>query len=237
MLEHLARVDSTNAEARRRVETGRARPPFALLAHSQSAARGRRGHSWTSLPGRSLALTLCLPDPMLARPARAALLVALAVARGCEAWGSSPLAIKWPNDLMRGERKAGGILIETLAAPDGRPSLAIGVGLNLALEPGELSQLSSPPAGDLGLPCDEAARLGLGRALVAQIQDVLARSDDPALSAEYRRRSWLTGRRVRLHTPSGPVEGVLARVSLDGDLALEGGPLLRGEHVSLAALL
>lgn len=229
-IELLISVDSTSAEARRRVEAGGAPPRFALVADEQTAGRGRRGRRWVTLPGRSLALTLVLPDPGLARPARAALLAAVAAARACEALGSPELAIKWPNDLMREDRKAGGILVESAQGARGERRLLLGVGLNLALHGDDLPGLA---AGDVGLPAHPATRDALARALVRELARVFAAQDDPSVGREYRRRSWLTGREVVLETPSGPRAVRVADVTAEGDLVLEGGERLRGEHVSL----
>jgi len=232
-VQFLTSVDSTNAEARRRVEADVAPPIFALVARRQTHGRGRRGREWITLPG-SLALTLALPDPGLPRPARVALIAAVVVARAAEALGAPRLAIKWPNDLIRDDRKAGGILVETARTPDGSPRLLLGIGLNLSLQ-----GLAPPPfaVGDLGLDRDASTRDRLARSLVAGLLDALRRPDDPRLGAEYRARSWLTGRRVVLRGPDGLTQGRITDVSPEGDLALDHDRLLRGEHVSLVAVL
>jgi BirA family biotin operon repressor/biotin-[acetyl-CoA-carboxylase] ligase len=207
--------------------------PFGLVADEQSAGRGRRGRTWTTLPGRSLALTLALPAPKLERPARLTLIVSVATARACERTGSPSLAIKWPNDLLRDDRKAGGVLVETARTAGGEPVLLVGIGLNLALKPGELAEVSSPPAGDLGLTADASTRDALALAVAGSVIAALADPDDPSLGREYRRRSWLTGRAVVVDTPDGPKHGVVAEITPEGDIVLVDGTLLRGEHSTL----
>src|SRR5262245_8619303 len=59
-VEVLATVDSTNAEALRRLYRGTARDGFVLVALRQEAGRGSRGRAWEHLPGKSLALTALL---------------------------------------------------------------------------------------------------------------------------------------------------------------------------------
>lgn len=211
-------------------------PGLLITAESQTAGRGRRGRSWTTLPGRSLACTLVIRAPVLERPGRASLAAGVAVARACEAAGSPPLHIKWPNDLVCADHKAGGLLLETLQAPDGTPLLLIGVGLNLGgaldLPRGD----SVLPPGDLGLPSDPERRLALARAVGGSLMDAMADPTAEDLMREFRRRSWLDGRRVRLSSAEGPREVLLQTVSGEGDLLLEGGERLRGEHVTILAV-
>ena len=125
-------VDSTLDEARR-IRTDHA-GPFWLLAHRQTAGRGRRGRAW-DMPAGNFAATLVLPttDP----PARAALrsfVVSLALHRAfADATANvDAFTLKWPNDVLLNGGKVAGILLETLSAPTG---LAIGVGVNLIARP------------------------------------------------------------------------------------------------------
>jgi len=235
-VEHHASLDSTNAELRRRVETGHALAGLLVLADAQTAGRGQRGATWHTAPGRSLAASLLLARPELARPARVTLLAALAAAEALEAAGSGPIAIKWPNDLQAGERKVGGLLVEGVSAPSGAAFLVVGLGVNLALAAGDLPDSLSQRAGSLALPADLDAR----RRLVAHWADALERAlaelgtaADRARGESYRRRSWLRGRQVRLLFQGSEVQARIADVSGEGDLLLDDGRCLRGEHVRL----
>ncbi len=127
----LSTVAST-MDALHELAQGGAAAGSVVVADEQAAGRGSRGRHWSSPPG-GLWLSL------LARPATTGLEVlslraGLAVAERLGALGIH-LALKWPNDLMLGERKAGGILCE--ARWQGAPLawVAIGVGLNVANPP------------------------------------------------------------------------------------------------------
>ena len=122
-------VDSTLDEARRRGGPG----PTWILAHMQSAARGRRGRPWRMAPG-NFAATLILPvaggpQAMALRSFVAALALHDALSATC---GPGDLALKWPNDVLLSGGKLAGILLEVLDAG----TLAVGVGVNLAAAPG-----------------------------------------------------------------------------------------------------
>ena len=130
----LAECGSTNDEAWRRLEDPTRSPPRAVVAHRQTAGRGRRGRSWFAPEGCTLALSLGIrpampPDQGAALP----LLAAVAVADVCQARGLTPW-LKWPNDVRVGAHKLAGILCE--ARSRGTDWWAVvGIGLNLRTPP------------------------------------------------------------------------------------------------------
>ena len=110
---------------------------LAIRAARQTAARGSRGREWDTLTG-NLAVSVLLRPATSARDAGLwALLAAVALAEAVDAVAVPVnLRLKWPNDLMLGGRKLGGILLDTALLPDGRLDwLVIGCGLNLARAP------------------------------------------------------------------------------------------------------
>ena len=139
---HLRVTDSTNTRAR---ELALAGAPHGTLvtAREQSAGRGRQGRTWTAPAGRALLCSVVVRDP----PALLSLLAGVAVA---EAVGPEAM-LKWPNDVLLGGRKVAGILVE------GRPQEGwgvVGVGINVAVRPGELPPELADRAGTLGLEAD-----------------------------------------------------------------------------------
>lgn len=124
-------VGSTLAEAQQMLPT--LKGPTWLLAHEQTAARGRRGRAWAT-PRGNFAGTLILPlnDP----PRIAALrsfVTSLALFEACVAVTGKPeaFALKWPNDVLLRGCKVAGILLETAGS-----HLIIGIGVNLIAAPG-----------------------------------------------------------------------------------------------------
>jgi BirA family biotin operon repressor/biotin-[acetyl-CoA-carboxylase] ligase len=106
-----------------------------VLADEQTAGRGRHGRRWTSAPGAGIWLTL-VERPTDARALDVlSLRCGLYAAEALDGLATSPIGVKWPNDLFVGGRKLAGILIETRwrgTAPDW---VAIGMGLNVAAPP------------------------------------------------------------------------------------------------------
>lgn len=132
-----ASIGSTNDRARRLATEG-APAGTLVLAERQLAGRGRVGRAWDSPPGLGLWFSLVLRPVHLPHPGALPLLVGLAVAEALDPFvRPAAVALKWPNDLLSGGRKLGGILCEA-AWERGKPSFLIaGIGLNLLHAPGD----------------------------------------------------------------------------------------------------
>lgn len=128
-------VDSTNAEARRRADTGQTGPLW-IVARRQGEGRGRRGREWVSDIGNLYATLLTTTRKTPAEAAQITFVAALAVADLVCTFVPAPLVtIKWPNDVMIETDKAAGILVESGAHDKGGLWLAVGIGVNLAHAP------------------------------------------------------------------------------------------------------
>ena len=125
-------LGSTNVELRRLAEEG-APEGAVVLADSQSAGRGRRGRAWYSPPGKGLYFSLLLRPQWTGAAAAAALTLVAAVstARLLRESSGAAVTIKWPNDLLAGTKKLGGILTEAKSEGAMLRYLLLGVGLNL----------------------------------------------------------------------------------------------------------
>jgi BirA family biotin operon repressor/biotin-[acetyl-CoA-carboxylase] ligase len=237
---HLYRqTGSTNAVARGLAEAG-AREGVLVVAEAQSAGRGRIGRRWITTEGTALAFSLVLrPAVPPAQAARLTMLAGLAVCEGIERVCGLSAELKWPNDILIGGRKAGGILLEAASAGgpgqapgDGRLEYAIlGIGLNVEQAP--LPEQVDFPATALqlesGRPVD---RLELLRAILQRLEahyPRLAASDAGALRDDWAARlAWL-GEPVVAHTPEGDYAGLAEGTDVDGALIvrLESGERLR----------
>ena len=104
---------------------------MAIVAVEQTAGRGSRGRAWAS-PRGGLWLSVLSRPPGAAPPEALSVRVALAVADALEDAGVAGVQVKWPNDLLIGGRKIGGILCEARWSGDRLAWIAIGVGINVA---------------------------------------------------------------------------------------------------------
>jgi BirA family biotin operon repressor/biotin-[acetyl-CoA-carboxylase] ligase len=139
-LVHLAQTDSTNAEAMRRALTGEAGPLW-IIADRQTAGRGRSGRAWASESENLFASLLISTACPAARAGQLSLVAGVAAIDAIRSAGldhTAALRLKWPNDILIGSAKAGGILVESTTRAGGGMSAVIGVGLNLVSRPMQL---------------------------------------------------------------------------------------------------
>jgi BirA family biotin operon repressor/biotin-[acetyl-CoA-carboxylase] ligase len=141
----VAETGSTNDDALSAARRGD--PEGALfVADLQTSGRGRRGHRWTSPAGQNLTFSLVLrPDLTPERVSPITLLVGLAVRAAAQRRVSTRLSVKWPNDVLAGDRKLAGILVETQVTGATLGALVVGVGINVAMRdlPDEIAPLAT----------------------------------------------------------------------------------------------
>ena len=185
-------LDSTNTQARRMIAEGSitGETPTLLLAHTQTAGRGRMGRSFHSPKNSGLYFTLVCPPSQRVTPA-AAVAVASAIQR---ATGHSP-AIKWVNDLYINDEKVCGILAESVTPPaGGEPLILLGIGINVTTR--DFPEGLRHPAGCIS-PSRRMSKRALSRLVAECVRDTLALATQPEACLEaYRARQWLTGRTV-----------------------------------------
>ncbi len=136
-------LGSTNSEAHRLAKKGAAGGTV-VLANAQSAGRGRQSRPWSSPPGKGLYFSLLLRPsgkiPAVAAPVTLA--AAVSIARQLRQSTGLEVAVKWPNDLLIGIKKIGGILTEARTSDQVLLYIVLGIGLNINQQeadfPGEL---------------------------------------------------------------------------------------------------
>ena len=129
----LNRVDSTNNYAMAMVHEGMAKHGMAWFAREQTAGKGQRGKQWVSEPGSNIILSITLQPStvFISNPFYLSATVAVACNEFLEHLTEKKFCIKWPNDLYRGDRKTGGILIENNYGGGKWNWAVIGIGINV----------------------------------------------------------------------------------------------------------
>jgi BirA family biotin operon repressor/biotin-[acetyl-CoA-carboxylase] ligase len=232
-VEVTALTGSTNADLLARAAAGAAEG-LVLITEEQSAGRGRLGRAWVSPPRAALTFSLLL-RPHGIPPARRGwlpLLAGVAVATAVRTVAAVDAQLKWPNDILAGPAKLGGILAE--AAGD---AVVIGIGLNVSTEAAEL-----PPPGPGALPATSLLLSSQGAAMPtreALLGEILAGAErwyqawrqgdgDPersGLRATYIRLCGTIGRPVRVELPAGQgFSGLAVGVDPDGRLLVRESP-------------
>ncbi len=234
---------STNADLLARAADGEAEGAV-LAAEQQDAGRGRMGRSWVAPPRAALTFSVLL-RPQDVPPARRgwlSLLAGVAAASSVRTVAGVDAQLKWPNDVLAGGAKLGGILAEAAGH-----AVVVGIGLNVSTG---LDELPPPGPGSLAatsLRLSGSARLdreelladllaGFERWYRAWCQ-VLGDAERSGLHAEYTRLSATLGRRVRVERPGGqqatglatgldPDGRLLVRETPDAELAVAAGDVV-----------
>ena len=132
------------AEAARRAE-GLDRPTW-IMAHRQTAARGRRGRRWVVPKGNLSATLIFCPQATPAEAARRSFVAANALFQALAIYiPAEKLGLKWPNDVLLGGGKVAGILLESSGQGPFVDWLSVGIGVNLRRTPEGVADAQFPP--------------------------------------------------------------------------------------------
>lgn len=214
-------VSSTNDVAKRLAEEG-APEGTLVLAEEQTAGRGRLKRRWIAPPGSSLLVSFLL-RPSLTPEHMPLLLMAsaLAVASAVEQSTGLQIHFKWPNDIILGGNKAGGILIETGLSGKEVDYAVIGVGLNVNLDVASFPEIPTTATSistELG---HEVPRLKLLRSLLTSMErEYTLMGEGQSPQARWVARLAQPGRQVVVDTPWGQEIGHLDSVDPMGNLVL-----------------
>ena len=208
-----------------------------VAADAQSSGRGRLGRSWASPPGAGLYVSLIL------RPApRAVSLLTIgagvALADGVEAGSGLRVGLKWPNDLVVGRRKVGGILTEAISLAAGATlpreqsrgpivdRVIVGFGINLltAAYPPDIEARATSIERELGRPPDRGVVLAECLSAFASTYRALQQGHAERVLAAWRARAARhLGRHVEWDSEAGVMSGVAQDIDATGALLVRVG--------------
>ena len=228
-LDVFSEIDSTNAWLMAQPAPASGMHRVAVADH-QTAGRGRGGKRWLSSPGSSLCLSIAYA--FRERPANMAALtlaVGVAAVHALRDTGAGGVKLKWPNDIVAGDGKLGGMLAESHHHSKANAAVVIGIGINLELPP---DILASVDPGWAQAPADLASILGrrvakepVYAAMIDHIVDALLTFEEQGFGAfadTWRRFDWLRGRAITVDQPGGAVSGTASGIDGDGALLVQG---------------
>ncbi len=224
-------TDSTNAYLKRMLSSNTLDDFTVVVAKSQTSGRGQRNAKWISEPGKNLTVSVLKKINALPLPQQfyLSMLVSLAVLDTLKKLQVPDLHIKWPNDILSGNSKICGILIENVLSGRHIRASVIGVGLNV----NQTSFVNLPNATSLklllgrSLDLDEVLHVFLEnlRPLFLQLDGV----QRPALRKRYLQHLFKKDQPATFQIEGGRVMGFIRDISPDGKLILEMEGALRRE--------
>lgn len=239
------RAESTMDVARRLADDEEAPEGTVVVAREQSEGRGRGGRRWRSPPG-GVYLSVVFRPRDVENPGLLPVVAGLGVVRELdEGWPGLEMALKWPNDLLAGGRKLGGLLAEAVWGDEGVRFLVAGVGVNVRPLPDELPGEVLERATCLDDEVGEEVELvevadAVIDGLEAYLPDAPGRMDAPTLDL-LDRYDVLRDRRVEVDLPDEeePLPGVCVGIAPDGKLLFrpDRGALRRLDRGEVEAVL
>ena len=227
-VEVLDTIDSTNSELMRRASAG-APGGLCLATELQTAGRGRRGRHWQSALGASLTFSLLWRfDKGAAQLGGLSLVVGLAVLRALHDIGlrdPGAVGLKWPNDIVAGDAKLAGVLIESQGDMLGPTTVVIGIGVNVNMSDNFKMSINQA-ATDVNALCVLGERPPSRNRLLAHMLQQLVRALDEfqltgfsGIKSVWQKHHVLQGRPVHvLFGDGGSLDATVKDVADDGAL-------------------
>ncbi len=215
---------STNALVGVRARAGEPEG-LVVAAEHQTSGRGRLDRVWVTPAGSALTCSVLLRPAgvPVARWPWLPLLAGVATATAVRRATGVAADLKWPNDVLVGDRKLAGILVERVDTPEG-PAAVVGIGLNAAMRADELPV---DTATSLLLEGGRAGRTTLLLAVLEMLGELVAgwvsgAGEPSALRAAYLELCGTVGREVRVELPGGEqCRGQATGVDPDGRLVVD----------------
>jgi len=237
-VEHFEEIDSTNSYLKQRAVEG-CPEGLVALADFQTAGRGRLDRTWVSPARSSLLCSIVLRPTLNADDLQLVVAtVALATRQAIERLSGLRAQLKWPNDLIVGHRKLGGLLAEIVVTPEGY-DVVVGLGLNLTFEGPEHVEATSVRA-ETGVTLVPRGVLDIAlEELETRREQLDSAQGRAAVRADYERALATIGMDVRVEQHDGAVEGRAQGVDDAGRLLVDVGGEIRvfgaGDVVHLRA--
>jgi BirA family transcriptional regulator, biotin operon repressor / biotin---[acetyl-CoA-carboxylase] ligase len=221
---HYESLPSTNTQVAKLAADG-APEGLSIVADEQTAGRGRLQRSWSSPKDAGLYFSVLL-RPVMPLHSWPLITFMAALAAGdalLEAFGLQT-QIKWPNDLLAGERKICGILSETIDTSLGRAAI-VGIGMNLTSDayPAELRGVATSVAEETEQPPDRATLLASLQRTLSRWYDTLQREsgEEKILQGWLSRSAYANGKLIDVITGDESFRGITRGLELDGALRIE----------------
>lgn len=193
------------------------------LAEQQLAGKGRRGRSWASPFGKNIYMSIGWAIPRnISGLSGLSLLVGMQVIRALRSLGLQDTWLKWPNDIIMGQGKLAGILVELTAPSQNRVGVVTGIGVNLRLDPGDAAGIDQGWS-TVGQQ-QEVSRNTLAALILGELLPALARFESDGFAPWH--QAWddfdlFRDRAVTVHIGENQISGPNKGIDEEGNLLVE----------------
>ena len=220
----LDETPSTNGYVKEKFLSGELTAPTAIAARRQTAGRGRLGRVWESAPDQTLTLSVLVPKTLASA---VTLCVGVAAVRALARTVGVEARLKWPNDILCGDRKIGGILCEGIVGE--RSATVLGIGINVAQTAAFFEEKGLSYGGSVLSETGKTVSVNvLAEAVTRAVGEVLETLEEGGfapLKEEYEACCLTLGRYVNVLSPTGDglLCGEATGVDEDGNLLVTDG--------------
>lgn len=228
---YIESVDSTNTQAKLLAQQG-ATNGTVVLAEHQTNGKGRLGRQWCSPKGAGLWFSILLrPQISPMQISGITLVTGLAVCKAIRKYTKLNALIKWPNDVIIGNKKLCGILTEMSAKTDKIDYVVVGVGINVnTLEfDEEIAQKATSLKKETGKTINREEFLTVVLGEIEECISLYLSNPNNGISKEYIQLCATLGRQVTVSRGNNNIQGKAVTVTSNGDLVVEtneGKPIL-----------
>ena len=198
-----------------------------VVADKQTAGRGRRGHSWKTMGGTTIAMSLiCRPEVQPGHASMLTLVMGLALADAIQDVCGEETQIKWPNDTVIHGKKVTGTLTEMSAEMECVHYVVIGTGINVNTEAEDFEDEIKDVAGSLktecGHTCNRAEVIAKCMDYFEKYYETFQKTEDlSGLKEAYEAKLVNKDAHVRVLDSKGEYEGIARGIDEMGDLLVE----------------
>ena len=216
----LSSVDSTNNYVKEHAHI--LSDGHIVIAREQLSGRGRQGKKFYSPAGEGLYMSILVKDTHLSEDELFTAKICLAVCRAIDRLtgtdNNSGVGIKWVNDIYFGKKKLCGILCERFRASDGGTYVVAGIGVNISLAPGSVpKELKGIVTSLYDITKNVYDRFELSLLICEELENVFG-TEKQAVLSEYKRRSVVIGREIRIVREGGDIRAAALDICEDGAL-------------------
>lgn len=192
-----------------------------VIAETQTGGKGRLGRTWASPRGNLFLSVILRPSLPTHRAPIITLMGAVAVAAAIRTYTGLNAGIKWPNDILIGGRKAGGLLTEMSAEQDRIRHVVLGIGVNVNLDRAELpdgvAETATSLAAEQGGTLDRTTLL---RAVLEELDRWYAclLGDETAVLEAWKALNVTLGRAIAVSGQDGTFTGIATDIDTEGRL-------------------
>jgi BirA family transcriptional regulator, biotin operon repressor / biotin---[acetyl-CoA-carboxylase] ligase len=235
-LRYFSKIDSTNSYARRLAKQG-AGEGEVIIAEAQTRGRGRLGRSWVSPPFVNLYFSVILrPQLPPVHAPQLTLMAAVALADTIASFIGTPPTIKWPNDILVGDKKLAGVLTESSCDSERIEFVILGIGINLNYPVALMPEVIRERATSIvTLTKNNISRESFVRRLIQDLDRCYGELEEDgfdSLATRWEALFGLRGKKVRVEMTDHIMVGTAKGIDRDGALILEDE---RGERQRIIA--